>query len=676
MKGPNYGAVTGVTAALALVCGIRSVLIDSIPPPNPKLAYAGRGEFVSQAFREPIEWRTDIGAAIVDSRQLSRPLLLVIGVAWSKVGREASQAMSQPEVARAVNRGFIPVRVDASLDPRWISAFLPLSRTHVGFSTGFQAWVLDPRGRLVDFIGRVGAYEVLDDKAMLAALVRARQRFADSLTDPAVPPLEQNQREDIARLMSPGVAAVDPPAAATTLAGRLDRKYGGWDAGGLTSTRPLALRFLQMTGHGEETYRSLRNTIFTPRYDWIDGGIYRSLHIDGLVPEFDKSTVQNAQFGEALAVQSVLSDDPQLATLAHGTLRWVLSHQHDGLVPAAEIGDEDDWDRSARASFSPARMRGRLEGDTVSRAERLLGLDGSSGRAYVPCPRRPEYLEAPDFGRVLQGIAAKAGPPRMVAGYGLADVNGTVAASLLRSARILGDADLAARAGDLVDQLDRFRRFEDIQHSIDTLPNGAFVGDYLSFADASLEDFLTNGRVPSLVRGLRVLQRTFGIFLDPESGQLRPVVGDSNKLFPAGASLPQVTDDERESVLAEALRLADSYASVVGTKGAGLRKIANDLAPTLSAVVDVEPAMGGALCALTRHADPRSIFVVGPNAVTRAFQLARRYPNRLVVPAVGIARPELEMRKPGLYLETANSVAGPMSPDTIEKRLAPTVVGP
>ncbi len=674
MRRPSYAAVTGVTAAMVFLGFARVALVRFIPPPHPQIAQWGQGEFVRRAQAQEISWRPLGPKAFQEAQALSRPVLLVVGVPWSALGRQADQTFAVPEVARALNRNFVPIRVDTAQDPRWISQFLPLQRTHMGFGVGFQAWAFDLKGRLIAFIGRVDANDVLDEATVVRSLLNAQSEFAKAALSDEPPDFEENQVIDVGRLTTPGVVNLSLANAAQSLAGEIDPVWGGWSMRGLIGTRPLALRFLQLAGEWDKAGRSLRRTVLSSRADWLDGGFFRVVRRDNGVPEYDKTTLSNAQLAETLAVQDAAHPDPLLRRFARRTVDWVLSLQPEVYLPGAEMGDEDERGRSGRASFSPLRLSeavraGSIKSEDADWARANLGLDGRGGPARIVVPSAAALAD-PRFARVLADLRRAAGPPRVHLAPGLADVNGEVAACLLRCARLWGDRDLAATAGEIVDRLDgRFRGANGVSHTLDPDPSGPlYLSDALAYADAALQDFLVNGRLSSLEHGAFELRRALRVF--GKDGILR-TGRPQDSLFAGLAPLPQVTDDECEATSASALRLLDAYATILGPTGGDLAALSARLDDNLGAVTEAVPAMGGALGALTRHLDSRAAFVVGFDALQVANRLARRFPNRLVVPALTGTRTDLANRRPGIYLSTSSGLVGPFSESALAGQLPP-----
>lgn len=677
MRRPTYGVLTGVVTAMGLMCAVRLLLQSQIPPAHPEISRWGQGEFVERAEDQDIAWRRLGPEAFAEAQKLSRPVLIVIGVPWSAVGRQADGAFATPEVARALNRGFIPIRVDAAQDPRWLTQFLPVQRAQVGFSVGFQCWVFDLKGRLIDFVGRVGGEEVLNAPTVVDSLLTARRKFADAVLSDEPPELERQQRADVERLIGPlpdDLSLRDPDlrAVARTLASATDPTWGGWDVQGLIVGRPLATRFLQLTGEWDAAGDSLRRTIFSPRADWLDGGFYRLVRRRDQMPEYDKSTVTNAEFAETLAVQDAARPDPNLRRAARRTIGWILKMLEDGLAPGGEIGDEDERGRSARASFSPRRLRDAVGRRILTPVDRDWADDKlrlNTG-ARIPTPV-PSIASSPRLEQILDALRRAAGPPRVRAASKLCDVNGAVAASVLRCARLWNDRELADVAGQLVDRLERFREGEIVRHSL-VSPQPLYLGDALAYADAAFEDFLTNGRIQSLTNGAQELRFALQVFGGPEPGVLRPSRAQET-LMPGMIAAPDVTDDEREALSAAGLRLLHAYGTALGNDGRDFAAFASDLDSRLAALAGVSPSLGGVLGALARRRDDRTAFVVGGGALDRANRLARRLPNRLIVPAIGPARRDLQNRRPGIYLNTPQGLVGPLTESQLLSRLPATL---
>lgn len=77
---------------------------------------------------EEIAWRKDYGQALRDAAKLKRPVMVEIGASWCGYCRQMQeQTLTDKRVIERVNRGFVPLRIDADADSRLVRAFGPES---------------------------------------------------------------------------------------------------------------------------------------------------------------------------------------------------------------------------------------------------------------------------------------------------------------------------------------------------------------------------------------------------------------------------------------------------------------------------------------------------------------------------------------------------------------------
>ena len=145
----TYPMVTFVLVCVSVVGALHYAFSGMIPlPPENSLADQP-GEYVQQGSRQPVKWRLLTSETFAEARRLDKPIMLVLGCAWSSLARRADGLLfDAPDLAERINQQFIPVRVDLSQDPAFLSAYLPASRATVRFDTAFQIWFLDPAGRM------------------------------------------------------------------------------------------------------------------------------------------------------------------------------------------------------------------------------------------------------------------------------------------------------------------------------------------------------------------------------------------------------------------------------------------------------------------------------------------------------------------------------------------------
>jgi hypothetical protein len=231
-------------------------------------------------------------------------------------------------------------------------------------------------------------------------------------------------------------------------------------------------------------------------------------------------------------------------------------------------------------------------------------------------------------------------------------------------------------AHDLFERLDDFRASDFVSHALGPQNRADYLGDYLAYADAALQDFLSTGSEQSFHRGLSVLTKARELF-EVDLGVWNVVhcnPGTSSMEGLQGAELiggPQLADDECESCVARVIRLTNAYGRLLhgGTVTANAQ--ANSLEmDALSATnrfssaaapwrkmdgrsaVDVAQ-IAGYYCAAASVVDERyaaHAFVVGPRCRQIADQLFRIVPTHMVACCTGSVRRDLQRLPPGIYV--------------------------
>ncbi|HEY0867856.1 MAG TPA: DUF255 domain-containing protein, partial [Fimbriimonas sp.] len=172
MRKPSFKVVTNVVILLTIL-GVLTKNLQPYIRRQPRNALANEKEaFLRQAAFQSIQWKRNSSSAFSQARHEGKPILFLIGAPWSTLARRVDQRVFRdPDVARFLNRNYICIRVDASEDRKWLSAFLPYSRMTHGLAPGFQAWILDPQARLIDLIGRTSATDEFGPVSFINALI-------------------------------------------------------------------------------------------------------------------------------------------------------------------------------------------------------------------------------------------------------------------------------------------------------------------------------------------------------------------------------------------------------------------------------------------------------------------------------------------------------------------------
>jgi len=682
MRRPSFSVVTLVVVTLSGVAFLDQWVRPLIPPPPSNKLEKLPGAYLKQGAHLPIDWLPYSAEAVGQARRLGRPILLVIGAPWSRLARGIDLgAFSDPDVDSYLARNYVCMRVDGDSRPEWLNAMLPVSRLQARFQVGFQAWVLDPKGNLLEFFGRTGSDDDVDSQAFLTALIEARKRydaFADGVVGEAVSVTTQKMEVESLRAKR---GALVPPFADYTdaMAQGISPEYGGFPFRGIRRLAPNAWRYLMAVGRMKDATTSLDPILLSPMTDIVDGGFYRLSRGDTYdTVEFDKLAVENAEMAATLANAASLTGDPLYRQLAITTFDYVVEglRAHAGDA-SCRVGDEDRADRSERSSFSPARLR-ELLSDDRGWAEDHLGLRAGEHPQMIPFySTRAIALEKDGpLPRILDTLRrAPRAPQELIVAHQL-DVEGLVNARLVETARLLKDPERMARASLRCETLGAYRRPNSVLRELVVHPLPPLLTSYLAYSDAMLQYYFATGRISAFEDGLAILlearlrfgTKTPGLYLMATPDPKAPAVPD--------IAVPEIADNTRESATAQAIRLFENYGRLLAQRELGqeLQRAAYDAVSLFS---DVAPAgganAGGYFAAAASVQDDAFAVAVGPNAVAIANTLAPRLPNRLVAPALGEVRRDLQTRPPGIYVVRGTAVTGPLSSDQAVKALAATL---
>jgi uncharacterized protein YyaL (SSP411 family) len=436
---------------------------------------------------------------------------------------------------------------------------------------------------------------------------------------------------------------------------------------------------------------SLDPILLSPVTDIVRGGFFGFRRVRGLkVVDFDQVTTMNGEMADVLAEASSVCSDPFYRFFAARTFDMVVRDlMDDKLFDACRLSDQGPKSRSDSASYPSSRTDRAISPGESSWAQERLGLSEGANPQMVPHLTSRGLLSDPNLPDVLQALASVPAPPTMNGGAGCLDVTGHTAACLLRCARILGDHDRLVKVLDTIDALEQFRRKSDVIHlAPDTDPSspprpatdpvvaGTYLGDYLAYADAELQDFLCTGRVASFENGLTVLKSAVDRFSLPGTdGVFVQGFGHDPDWLPSNIQTPEVVDEVRESCTAQMIRMLEDYGRMLGpgTDGARMLDLASkavNRCPTGTA--GGSSRLAGLYISAAGFADPQCAFAVGPHAQELADQLFRLRPSRLVAPAIGPVRPRLQGRKPGVYVANGSIVAGPYTVQEAAALMPPT----
>lgn len=682
MYRPAFRVVSGAVAVLVAIGFASRVLLPHIPKPVENAFANDPSEFLSRSAAQRIDWRKPIPESFAEARRKDKPILLFIGTSYNPFARALDEGvMMSPQVQAYLARNFLCIRADALAYPEFRSAYLPRSRALAGLLPGFQIWVLDPSGKVVDQIPRNVALYGTDETGFIEALVRARRRFENP--NESAGPLDFNkiQNDDLRAMREMGPATVPSFEEFTDrLLRQTDSDHGGFTSPDFKLVTPEAWRYLLTIGQVSAFRSSFDPVLQTPAVDLLDGGFFHIARSDDWSQiEFEKSAVENAAMLRVLTEAYGTLNDPLYRWFAERTFDCLSREMtQDGVIFAARVGDAGGNGRSERSSFGVRKLRESLEEERDHTwAQIKLGLRVETNPRMVPCLTDPKvvvtHLDRLESVLKLLRRGAGARPERVGGGY--LDVSAFVVARLIESARVLGDKARMEEALTLFDKVENFRTGDDVIHCDVPGLRAGYLGDYLAYADACLQHYLATGRYDSLQSGKAILVRALFLFGGKKEGVLN-VVAVKPRPMPTDLISPELSDPVSESTTAQAIRLCQDYARIFFGKDdeacGRLRQVANGATSGYATIV---PALdlfaSGYFCAATAVFDDTFVVTCGPNAQPLADAMAANLPTRLVVPAFGDIRHDLQKKGPGIYIVRGLSSIGPLTVAQARTKLSP-----
>ncbi|MEZ0327456.1 MAG: DUF255 domain-containing protein [Fimbriimonas sp.] len=674
---PGFNAVSGVLATLCVLALIASILRPLLPPAATNQLNFSEEDFLRRAAHQAIDWQELKAASVAKAKKEKKPILLVIGVVSSGLGQLLDATSFQDDdVARYLNRYFVPIRIDGLQHPEWINAFFPIWRLKLEFLPGLQIWVLTPEGEIVGFIGRTKVNESFDPTAIYSKLIEVNRLWQRIKSGAERPQANIIQRNDIAVLSSQEGSVISPfELFRATVEDGIDPEHGGLPRDGLQQLFPNAWRYMCLTGRMEPLHESLDPILLSPMLDLIDGGFFRvSAAADYQKIEFNKVATEQAEMLLTLSIAAALTGD-SLYKFAAGNTYWTLAKtmRAGEWIAASQTEDTPEQPRSERYSFSVRKLRNTLSGSQRSWAADYLGLDVLRNRQMVPYLARRDTLEQPQLEAVLEKLRTKTSGNATLSGIGFLEIEATVGARMVEASRIMGNQAWAKLALSRMDALDRFVGPKGLLRRIsqeDSEPG--YLGDYVAYADAKLQDYLASGRVVSLEQGMRFLSAIPRRFAGARNGEYR--LTERPLLFP-NTDLPEIADNFRESCSARLLRLFLAYGRLFEHKAEGTQMLswANEISNRFALIAgDGGPSAGAFFCASGELVDGMYAITVGPQAQHLANALTRQVPTRFVAAAFGPVRPDLQSRTPGIYI-VDGTVSGPFTVDEAAQRLPRTL---
>ena len=439
--------------------------------------------YLRQHAGNPVDWWPFSDEAFDEARRRDVPVFISIGYAachWCHV--MAHESFEDPEIAEALNRGFVSIKVDREERPDVDSAYMAATQA----LTGQGGWPMSvftlPDGRPYyagtyfpprQLQGTPSFRQVLE---AVGGAWRERRSDVEQSASQIAAHLASNQLAN-RNLLGDLSAAVPVPgtgtgtaealeAAVRALAETEDAEFGGF--GGATKFPPSPLlRFLLAHAHStaptadtaaELAERTMTVMALGGLYDQVGGGFARyTVDRRWQVPHFEKMLYDNAQLLRSYAHLSRLARDEDLRALAlrvtGETAQWLADEL---TVPGGAFASSLDADtlvdghrvEGATYVFTRAELEGTL--GAGSAALDLLDVDADDGASHrlpgstLRLKAVPDAAQAAVWAEARTKLAAvRAGRPlpardgKVVAGW-----NGLAVAGLADAALALADAGM------------------------------------------------------------------------------------------------------------------------------------------------------------------------------------------------------------------------------------------
>ncbi|WP_331232784.1 thioredoxin domain-containing protein [Natronorarus salvus] len=375
--------------------------------------------YLLQHADNPVDWQPWDDDALSLAREHDAPIFLSIGYAachWCHVMEDESFA--DEEVARALNEGFVPIKVDREERPDVDSLYMTICQLVTGRGGWpLSAW-LTPDGRPF----YVGTYFPKEPRRGMPGFLELLRGLRDSWeTDRAA--IEERADQWAAAIEDevesvpepgerPGSETLSDAAGAALRAA--DHEHGGFGQGGPKFPQPARLHLLARAYDrtGRESYLAVLGEALDAMsdrglYDHVGGGFHRyATDREWIVPHFEKMLYDNAEIPRALIAGHAFTGEEHYARVVEETIEFLdreLSHPDGGfystldaqsLPPGTDEGAHQE--EGAFYVWTPDGVRDVLDEDADLFCERYGITEGGNfdGKTVLALSRSiPELAE-------------------------------------------------------------------------------------------------------------------------------------------------------------------------------------------------------------------------------------------------------------------------------------------
>ncbi len=510
--------------------------------------------FLARGREHAVRWRDWGDEAFAEAKRAGKPLFVLSGASWCTASALLdAEAFSDPGIAKRLNEGFIPVRVDREARPDiddrlqaltqaatnqagWpLAAFLTPDGGLFHAGTRFSRNTVGGRPPLAEILDRTSA-AFSDNPSRAAAFAgRIMEEVRTAAEAPRGTTKERSGRKTARVDLAPFLAAHDA-------------RHGGF-AGAPKFPLPLAFEALAACGTTDKAVRQAVHAGITslarsPLHDHVGGGFYRlSRNEDWEEPVCEKRLGDNADLLSLFTIAFREQREPAFRSAALGILRWG-EETHGTSQPAGEAGRP--WtgaelnrvlSRDERVLLCETVGARRNADDRITARDITMAIRTDPAIISKRLRKPPAQIES-DLARVfakLADVRKKSRPAPSPDATPLTSPLARMGRALITSGGLLGQPEVLAAGVSVIDRLTRETITADgtVLHAAgDLMPVATpiFAADHAQLGLALLAAHAASHEARHLATACRIAERMVRTFRNGERGgfhDIDPASADS-----------------------------------------------------------------------------------------------------------------------------------------------------